>query len=365
MKKILTVTTNFGLGPVSKLYSIIKKLEETIPNVSITFCGSNEAISFLKQSLDINIAYIDEDTDAISQESFLSIAREYDFILNVMNFHVQDISMNNIRSKEIFVDSLNWLWPDSIAGIDECLVYFMQRAFPSFGIGFKTKNMVEIDPIVNVSNLKIKNNERIKEILINVAGVYVPNKEDKFSFFYLEQYLKILFKLKLMEKYKIVVACNKRQKKVFENKLYTKNVVFKIFTHDLFLKESQIAYKVFSTSGLTFYLESRRLGLNVHYLLPSNYSQALLLEKYKEFGRTDLSISSFGDEYNIPNSLEEDYGVELTRKIVKDIFDKYNDKVCHEIKLITADCMPDSILNTETVAKNGAKQVADFIKEIL
>lgn len=48
MEKVLAITTNFGLGPVSKLYSIIKEFGRVKLDASITFCGSGESLNFFK-----------------------------------------------------------------------------------------------------------------------------------------------------------------------------------------------------------------------------------------------------------------------------------------------------------------------------
>lgn len=121
----------------------------------------------------------------------------------MLNTHIQDISTDDIQAKEIFVDSLNWLWPDSLYGIEKCLIYFVQNAIPSLEASFKTKNMIEINPIIDVSTLKVNTSKRVKEILINVAGMYVLNDSGNFALFYLESYLWIFFRLSLSKKDKI------------------------------------------------------------------------------------------------------------------------------------------------------------------
>lgn len=120
---------------------------------------------------------------------------------------------------------------------------------------------------------------------------------------------------------------------------------------------------MFSTPGLTFYIEAQQLGINVHYLLPSNYSQALLLEKYKELGDASFSISSFGDEYIIPQKLDEDDGIELTRSLVKDILVNHNNDLYQEIKAITSDVEPDKTLKVKKASIDCSSQIANILKK--
>lgn len=364
MINILAVSDNFGFGAVSKLRTIIKKLQDRKYNVSITFIGNGRAKDYLLKSFGNSISYIEKNTEIISGEKLSEIVDNYDIVLNVMGFHVLEISSNKIRSKEVFVDSLSWMWPAQIENVENCLVYFVQKAFPDFTNHLEAENTIEVSPIIDIKKIKELEVTRKKEILIDVAGIFIPYETDVFGMNYLNTYLDIFLKLKLLQKYSIVVACNKEQKKAYESSSYSEYVDFKVLNHDEFLMEAKSAYKVFCTPGLTFYFESRKLGIKVHYLLPSNYSQALLLEQYKKYDPSVPTLSAFGDEYTVPEKLEESRGVKVTREKVNLLFDKQYDQIVDNIDRITKTCSPDDRTNgTSKIIANGANEIANILED--
>ncbi|MDG3143156.1 hypothetical protein MKL29_10145 [Streptococcus suis] len=212
--KILAITTNFGFGPSSKLYSIIKELlargyEE------ITFCGHGESMDFFKTNFENRLEYIECNTDEIRSEDFFHTIdiKNYELLINVMNMNIPKIQRNtDLNIKNVFVDSLSWMWEKPLDGINEYDIYFVQNAFIDSNNLFSYKNIQTINPIINTEGIKKITESKSNKILLNFAGIVTPYENDVFFKEYILFYLKLFEKIPNIDKYEIDCACNVTQK---------------------------------------------------------------------------------------------------------------------------------------------------------
>lgn len=334
--KIIAITTNFGFGPSSKLYSIILELLKQ-EYKDITFCGNGESLKFLKNNFKDKLTYIDCDTDNIDVQKFSEVVNieNYDLLINVMNLDIPKLQKNmNLKIKSVFIDSLSWMWEDLLNGIDEYDIYFAQNKFIDQAKLLKYQNVQMINPIINTEGYRKNNNCNKNKILINFAGIMTPYENDLFYREYIQFYLKLFLEIPNINQYEIICACNTLQEMwIKENNNFDCNITFKVMTHKEFLSEACESGKIFSTPGLTFYLESMELGLRPHYLLPSNYSQALLLEKYSENPNNCIKISRYGYELSTDKLLDESRGVALVRQAFSEICENYSEKIFNDLTL--------------------------------
>lgn len=346
--KVLAVTTNFGFGPVSKLVTILEKIL-SCSQVSITFCGTGQSKEYVSNNLKDKINYIEYDTETVTANQIHNIMKNYDLLINVMGFHIQKIATVDVLQKSVFIDSLSWMWNEPISNIEHCSVYFIQKGLDSFKTRFSYANSIEVNPIINpkFSKFEILPHDFI---LVNIAGIYMPQNNDNFGINYLDFWMHTIKSLDKFKMYKVIFACNSNQKEYFEKIQKSgeeNNFIFKVFTHQGFLQAANKAKIILSTPGITFYFESISLGLNVFYLLPSNYSQYLLLEEYVKNGAKGLAFSSFGKQYEIKQGLEEYEGIRLTRNVFSLITKEYSNKI-------------KEILNTELSYKDKAYRTNIF-----
>ncbi|MCJ0547292.1 hypothetical protein MMJ95_13170, partial [Enterococcus cecorum] len=172
---------------------------------------------------------------------------------------------------------------------------------------------------------------------------------------YLKYFIDIFTEVKLDTDYQIIIACNKEQFDNINDHMEIGSCVMKQFSHSEFIEEAKKAYRILSTPGLTFYLESKYLGLDIFYLLPSNYSQALLLEKYIKEGKEGLNLSKFGKIYQIESGLEEELGVSTVRKSVERIQKEFREIIINELESF--------IKSDDTLQKNGGEVIVNKLKE--
>lgn len=361
MKKVLAVTTNFGFGPVSKLCAILKGiLKKYGDQVEVTYYGSGESLNFIRRNLGDSVLYEYADSDSVEEKMFDSFidGSEFNLLVNVMNLNIIKM-MSNLSIKNIFVDSLNWMWPESIEGIDCCDMYIIQNCFLEQGNKGKNANEVIVNPILDLdfpAGIVQKKSKNI--ILINFSGIITPDNKDNFFIEYVSYYLNIFSEISVIERYKVICACNSKQLEYLKNlKFEDIDIVFTELTHEKFLEIARVASKIFSTPGLTFYLESRVLDIDVYYLLPSNYSQALLMERYRREGIRCNSLSSFGGEYTLKERMDESAGVVKVRKNFSKIKRKF-------FKQIKEDMFNYIVSNSRGGIQNKAMK-ADGVTQIL
>lgn len=363
--KIIAVTTNFGFGPSSKLYSIVKELLDQGYN-EITFCGNGESLNFFKNNFENSLNYIECDTDRINAEDFLKIINieTFDILVNVMNVNIPKIQSNKeLKIKSVFVDSLSWMWDKPIAGVDKYNLYFVQDTFMDAHKISDFNNVQLISPIVNTEGF-VKE-EKKNKILLNFAGIMTPYENDIFYQKYIFFYLTLFSKIPEIDQYEVVCACNKMQKQWLERNTYFNcNFSFRVMNHAEFLQEACESSKVFSTPGLTFYLESQSLNLNVFYLLPSNYSQALLLEKYSNNNVECNTLSKYGYKYSTNELLEEEEGVNSVRTAFFEIVENYSEELLNDLtKNIDKSFNSFLKVGSDFKKENGVQTIVRIMRE--
>ena len=199
---------------------------------------------------------------------------------------------------------------------------------------------------------------------MNVSGVFTPNEEDNFGIEYLKFYIEVFKRIDSKGFDKIVFACNQNQidyvSKVNDINF---NMIFKTFSRIDFLEYVKKSKKVFSTPGLTFYLESKMLlGESPYYLLPSNYSQSLLLEKYLIDRTYGLNLSDLDGTFIIEKNLDEMIAVELVRTYLKNIFtEDINEIVCEIQKYLDIE-REVSVRDNKVDMMNGSTQIVATLK---
>ncbi|MGT2809667.1 hypothetical protein D8827_00010 [Streptococcus intermedius] len=364
--KVLAITTNFGFGPSSKLVSILKSLNHK-ENILIDFLGVGNSLDFVSRNFwDIN-KYIEMDSEQIPGDQLNKLLNQYDLVINVMNLHVQEIMETNDKTKVIFVDSLSWMWPTPIEGITKADLYFIQNYFIDYNKVSNLKNIRVIEPIIDadIETIYTESIYKNNDILVNVSGVFTPNEEDDFGIEFLKYYIGIFKKINTDKFGKVIFACNKNQMDyILKSGIDYSNMLFKIFSRIEFLTCARQSKKVFSTPGLTFYLEASLLqDVYPYYLLPSNYSQVLLLEKYMCDKSRGLKLSDLDGNFIVDKNLDEMLAVQKVRSFLKKAW-KYNtDTILHGIHNFLNEEQEASNSQNKTKFLNGSVQLVEILEK--
>lgn len=275
--KIIAITTNFGFGPVSKLCTICNEIINAFDNVEIDFVGSGISSDFMKVNSFIT-NFINMDSDSKFSE-IAALTEKYDLLINVMNIDVLKYLVKN-SCKIYFIDSLSMLWKKPFIGCNIIDMYFVQRFFEDEN-NIKAMNIDYelIEPIVEIKLLEKDTEELLtpKTLLVNFSGLYSPLATIEYYYKYAKITSSIFIELFEAIYDKIIFTCNNLLCDRLNKEYGNNKIIFACYSHDQFLIECKRASKIFSLSGITFHLESTLLNLNVNYLLPSNYSQYILI----------------------------------------------------------------------------------------
>lgn len=322
---ILVTAPNFGFGPVSKLVSIVKAFLANT-NYDITLFLSGNSLDYAKRNIESeNITFLNNSLQSITPEIMFKLSEKYDVLLNVMDLDVQksvsDLKLDFFTTK-IFVDSLNWLWDVPIEGIEKNDAYFVQSY--EHRDGNLPSNAIKIENIVDIVSL-VRNTNYKDKILVNVAGLILPDNTSKIETNFVKKYVQFWIDTMHVliqnnqQTFEVVFAINKDQMELNFELPDDDTVSLNIFSHEQFIEAASSYFKVFSTPGLTFRNECNMLGLSVFYLLPTNYSQALLVEDYLNEGDEGFALSLFGNGYTVSSGLEEMEGIRQVRSSVLNI----------------------------------------------
>jgi hypothetical protein len=357
--KILAVTTNFGFGPTSKLVAILDEISK-IEGVTIDFLGNGRGLEYILKNTEYVHEFINLDSEMIKKSDFIHLLSSYDLLVNVMNLHVQSVTEKNGLTKQIFIDSLSWMWDKTINGIEKADFYFIQDTFKNLEKVKNLSNKRYVNPILGLPESVYEVSEKKNNIVVNVSGIFTPFESEKFGIRYLQFYLDVFQTLDLSEYENVYFACNKKQIEAVDIEGYHK-FTFKEFSHIDFLSTAKTSKKIFTTPGLTFFLESNALNIEPYYLLPSNYSQVLLLEKYKKLGKKGLNLFDINPLFKISEDIEEEIAVEKVRNYLTKLWEENFVEIGEDIKDFLVTHRDNQVPKRKF--ENGASQIIKILSK--
>ncbi|OXS64586.1 hypothetical protein B0G93_101496 [Bacillus sp. V-88] len=336
--KLAFITTNFGFGPVSKTNYIIKAMREKSPQSIMDFFGSGVSRDFILNNSPVDHVYEWESQDGIA--TLAEAIKEYDYVVNVMEMDVLPHWKKEFP-RMILVDSLNWMWDELPKGIENVSEYYIQ----DFLLDQKNINKEVVDTYI-INPITIMNPTECKEedwMLVNYSGMCNPfTSPDFFS-----RYSKSLTKI-ILEEYH-----DKFERIVFTTNTYLaaelqvefseySNIYFECLPHDEFIELMSKSRLVLTTPGITATLEGRMLGKRMGYLLPSNYSQVLLSEKYSAINPDSktMKLEDFNDSFAISKELPESIAVPMVNERIAKILEEYDQELRKMVKYVADTAVP-------------------------
>lgn len=366
------VTTDFGFGPVSKCSYIITALQDKMPNATIKFYGGKDSIAFIRKN-NKNVKILER--NKIMDKS-VGI-KDCDLVVNILDVDLLTEWDNNLP-KMYFVDSLSWMWDKPMKNIELIKSYYIQDYLAD-----KEKNK-EYEIYTNVKlippiteNATLENVSKKNMLLVNYSGVFNPFTEKQYYVNYckvnteciLEEASKKFDTIKFSMNEEISSILEKEKESLIEK--YNVNIEFGFYKHSEFIKMIQEARLVLSNAGITATLEMYNYNKCFGYLLGTNYSQALMTQKYYDTYRLENVIPFSMLEINMEEiyNLPEEEGVKLINNAVISIL-KNNKKQLKEYFKRIINMSKDELINNNSklpVNTNGYGQCVianDIIKEL-
>jgi len=278
--RIFASAEAFGYGPCSKLTCIVKELRNEIPDIRVDFLGEESALNFaLKNNYLFNSV---KEYNGTYPDS-----NDFDLVLSVMNPYTILWGWF-YRKKCIYVDSLYWFWKfeeknyekyESIideltnaASIDEvwalikdvaghnlhyiahrlstisCSQYFNDTDHELDVFRKKIKNIVNVNPIVDVSYLRKTKRDTI---LISLGGLLSPLNQEKEVIAYINLVFKIIedFLHEVSERFNIVLTINPEIIKFI--KKVPQNITVVSLSQEEMLKMINRSVLVLASAGIT------------------------------------------------------------------------------------------------------------------
>ena len=318
--RLAFLATSFGFGPTSKAVSIagaVRAICATSPQLA--FFGSGIAYEFAERSSVFDCLLCHEVDDEGRWPSLRNELSSYDGVISVLNFHALSVWSQTLPPL-VIVDSLAWLWPDLPDHMERARVYVVQDYLVSserlrdWGARCRLET---VGAIVSPTLSRLRGREQSSSgiLVVNFSGCSNPLIGDEFY----EDYVRIQASQilgaagSLFDS--VVVGVRAGMHSTIRRCAQVLGVDVEVdhYPYREFLGLLSRADKVLSSPGLTTTLECMALSTPIGFILPQNYSQALMAERNVlrlGVGRC-LALSRFGPEYPVAPGLPEDEGVRL------------------------------------------------------
>lgn len=318
--KVALITSSFGFGPVSKLQYIAEELKKKAPSCVLDFYGSSIALEYIEKSKMINkTVEIDVDRNA---EAAVEHLKEYDLVIDVMNMDI--LSYWKKEFPPIFlIDSLSWMWEKPPIAIGNAYKYYIQDYLLDDSKVNLYKKLVEVKTIPPITNKIVKNLDKKNQLLVNFSGMYNPFTNSEFHLEYSSIITNIVMELFEDKFDDIVITTNEKLAAILNERFDKKykNLTIKFLEHDKFIDTLLESKIIFTNSGITTTIEALHANASVAFILPQNYSQALMSQMYYEkYGfKNSMPLNRFDESYYISDSIDEETGVNLVEGYVESI----------------------------------------------
>jgi hypothetical protein len=264
----------------------------------------------------------DTDSHAVLSELMPSL-REYASVVSVLNFDL--LPMWPTDGAPLYVvDSLAWLWPAPPPGLENAAAYFVQAYLvppERLADWRKVAKLVLIGPIRPELNVEVPS-DRTRELLVNFSGCANPFAPPHVF----EEYVDVLSDAAMEhanEFDRVTICCNDVLSAHLRRRVTERheNVVVGHLPHHAFLQALTAASVVLSSPGITTTLEADAVKRPLRFLLPQNYSQALMAERYQvRFGPgSGMAFSRFSPALEVLPGLPEIEGVDAVLRNLSEV----------------------------------------------
>lgn len=324
--RIAFVATSFGFGPVSKAVAVANALRRTLPGVQCDLFGSGLDYSF---AIDTDAFHrtirLDVD-DASVLGKLLPHLADYDAVVSVLNLALVETWPYG-EVPLYLVDSLAWMWPDLPSGAERVRRYFVQRYLvPDERIVAWERRapLAGVGPIVEVGG-EGDDVRRERMLLVNLSGCANPFAPPAFFDRYARAIATSVLRHAGLRFERIVFAAGTHlHESIRSCAIGRDDVTVAQLPHDAFVRALRSAELFLTSPGITATLEAEALGVPTRFLLPQNYSQALMNERYAlERGeREAIALSRFGADFAVEGGLPENVAVALVTDRLRRVLDE-------------------------------------------
>jgi len=282
MAKIIAVANDFAFGPVGTLLTITKPL--LLEGHDIIFVGNGTAYQ-LGSKAGFQQA-IKQDTRSPGYIDFaLPLFQQADLILSSMDR--LSVYMAQMAGKAVvYIDVLFWYWEQLHDSVLQADCYIKQNTLHDTANVLKfqsrMRNLQSVGPIIDLSALK--NRQSRQQLLVAYGGMEAENTyrvgvETGYPYFMTEV---LLHNLHIERFERVLFTGNERIMEALHKKHASSRIEFMTLPHEQYLQEVANSALVLSIPGLEAPLECFGLQVPTFFLPPSNISQYLQLDHFRE-----------------------------------------------------------------------------------
>ncbi|HEX8454710.1 MAG TPA: hypothetical protein VF647_21700 [Longimicrobium sp.] len=329
------LSSAFGFGPISKAVAIAAEIKRRRPGITLHCFGAGLDYDFARTSPAFDRVYR---VDVDRPEVLASLAEHleaYQAVFSVLNLDILPFWAGR-RTPLYMVDSLAWMWPGPPPGIEHATRYFVQDYLvpPSRLREWSSRLPIEVvAPIEATADYVTRRADAPDDqVLVSLGGCANPFVDPALY----DEYADLIVGqvLESVGEGEVTVCCNQRLAARLRGRLGTRTGVrIGHLPHREFVERLSTARVVLTSPGITTTLEAMALGKIPHFVLPQNYSQALISEQYAHElgpGRC-MAFSGFGDEFAVPPGLPETDGLERVTSILRAILRDHRGEVGERI----------------------------------
>lgn len=349
------VSTSFGFGPISKAVSVARELKVQAPNSIIHYFGAGIDYDFAQKSGVFEKIFPVDVDDKKQLTELLPTLSQYSAVFSVLNLDLPPLWKKEYGFLYL-IDSLAWMWPTLPDGLTNVKTYFVQdylippERLEEWGqqISLQLVAPIESASLQNFERFPITKSRKSNQLLVNFSGCYNPLTGSDFFENYVGVLTNAILEITHDQYGSIVFCCNEKLTDFIRKKIKNvRGVNVGHFEHNQFLQLLASSQRVLSTPGITTTLEAIALNIPISFLLPQNYSQVLISERYRELlgDSACMALSKFGPEFRVDLSLPESEGVRLAVSNLQVILSEYQP----QIRRFIADLLT---VSKEVVLKN-------------
>jgi hypothetical protein len=351
------LSTSFGFGPVSKAVTIAQELKRRVPFSELHYFGSGIAYEYVCKSAVFDQSIVVNVDNRNAVEYLIPHLRSYDFVISVLNFEILPLWSRVDFPPLYLVDSLAWMWPALPNGIDSVTAYFIQSYLMSNDRvqAWRTKiPLVLVGPIQPDLDIYVSTTDK-RELLVNFSGCANPFAPPELFVSYVEVLTQAVLEHSREFDW-LTFCCNEHLSGCIRHIVGdSKYITVGHLTHCQFLEKLVNASAVLTAPGITTTLEADSLCKPSRFLLPQNYSQALMSERYRCLlgDRSGMALTRFGQEFLADLNLPEEHGVSQVIVSLEKILTFRKNDICQMVGELLEDAKVNGRLSLPIPTEEG------------
>lgn len=326
------LSTSFGFGPVSKAATIARELKEHAPHLEAHYFGAGIDYDYAAKSDSFERVFKVDVDERATLAGIVPRLASYRAVFSVLNLDVLSLWRRG-RVPLYLVDSLAWMWPDAPDGLTNVEAYFVQDyMMPPERVRLWGEKwpLVLVGPIEEAGAAEhVPPRERVNRLLVNFSGCSNPFAAPELF----EKYVSVLASAIMSEAGDydgVVFCCNERLARHLQG-LFGGALGVRAghFTHEEFIGLLASSKFVLTAPGITTTLEVIASGADACFLLPQNYSQALISERYRALlgDAACMALSRFDQKLSVNPDLPEREGVRLVIASLQEILETRGEQI--------------------------------------